>query len=141
MVTDVPTTVLKITVPSLIKRFYVKATALLQRGSVQSVTEGCREGDVQSGQKQVVVDSSEQALTKNQRDFDAVDTCTILRTVNIIRRICTALYLPQLYRGLTIFIHTYFHEHSEPFSFHQIHAEKLIPCNFLCLFLFLYFCV
>lgn len=127
VVTDISTTVLKITVPSLIKRFYIKATALLQRGSVQSVTEDCCEGDVQSGQQQEVVDSSKELLIKNQWDFDAVDTCIILRTVNIS---CMVLYLPQLYWGLTIFIHLYFHDHSNPFNFHQIHAEKLISLQF-----------
>jgi len=94
VVTDIFTTVLKIIVPSLIERLYVKATALLHWGSVQHVTEGCCEGDVQSGQRQEVTDSSKQLLIKNQDDFDAVDTCTILRTINIIQRICMVLYLP-----------------------------------------------
>lgn len=49
VVMDNSATVLKIIVPALIKRFYRKFTALLQRGSVQS---HCFEEDTQNGQQQ-----------------------------------------------------------------------------------------
>lgn len=91
VLTDFPTTVLKTTIPSVIKRFYMKATALLEHGSAQSLTESCCEGDIQSVQHHNV-DSSKQLLIKNQSDFDAVDTCTVLRTVNVIQTICMVLY-------------------------------------------------
>lgn len=84
------------------------------------------------------MDISKQLLLKKQWNFDARDISTIL-TVNMIQRIHVIIHSPQFHQGLTIFINIYFCDSSNPFNFHQIHTEKLMPYNFPCLFLILLF--